>query len=160
MSEFFELVLLRHAHAEPLAPGQHDQARPLSARGREEADAAATWLHAHGLPARALCSPAVRTLQTAERALAGSAVTAMMEPAIYEASPGDLLEVVEAHRAAGPSLLLVGHNPGMESLVALLATGQSGDHRGMPPGGIAVLALPADQPLEPGAARLTAFWSP
>jgi hypothetical protein len=30
----------------------------------------------------------------------------------------------------------------------------------MPPAGIAVLALPADAPVEPGAATLSAFWWP
>jgi len=57
-------------------------------------------------------------------------------------------------------LMLVGHNPGFEGLAALLATGQSGDHRGMPPGGIAVLALTRETELEPGSARLITFWSP
>ncbi|MGN6513479.1 MAG: SixA phosphatase family protein, partial [Lysobacteraceae bacterium] len=35
-----------------------------------------------------------------------------------------------------------------------------GDYRGMPPGGIAVLTLPAQAAIEPGVARLTAFWWP
>ena len=51
-----------------------------------------------------------------------------------------------------------GHNPGLETLVALLATGQSGDFRGVPPGGIAWLEL--DGPAEPGSGVLKAFWSP
>jgi len=55
-------------------------------------------------------------------------------------------------------LSLVGHNPGFETLVALLATGQSGDFRGVPPGGIAWFEI--DGAVEPGAGRLEAFWSP
>ena len=39
-------------------------------------------------------------------------------------------------------LLLVGHNPGMERLVALMHSGQSGDYRGMPTASVAVLSLP------------------
>jgi phosphohistidine phosphatase len=160
MSAVFELILLRHAHAEPAAPGQNDPSRPLSARGIEEADGAAQWLAAQSPPARVLCSPARRTRQTAEQVLGVLGAGELVEDArIYEADPGDLLDVIAAHRDAG-SLLLVGHNPGLESLVALLSTGQSGDHRGMPPAGIARLALAADAELEPGAARLTAFWSP
>ena len=54
----------------------------------------------------------------------------------------------------------MGHNPGLEQLVALLNSGQSGDYRGMPPGGVAVLDMPADASIEPGAATLTAFWWP
>jgi hypothetical protein len=30
----------------------------------------------------------------------------------------------------------------------------------MPAGGVAVLQMPADAPLEPGVARLAAFWWP
>jgi len=57
-------------------------------------------------------------------------------------------------------VLLVGHNPGLEQLAALLSSGQSGDFRGMPAGGIAVLKLPVDADLEPGIAELAAFWWP
>jgi phosphohistidine phosphatase len=56
--------------------------------------------------------------------------------------------------------LLIGHNPGLEQMAALLASGQSGDFRGMPAGGVAVLSLPADAQLEPGVAKLAAFWWP
>ncbi len=146
------LMLLRHAPAEASAGGRGDAERPLSARGVEEADAAARWLLAQGKPARAVCSPALRTRQTLERVVAcGGPIDTRIEPSIYEASPGDLLGVIEAHRDAG-CLLLVGHNPGLESVVALLTTGQSGDHRGMPPAGVAILQLGADAAVEPGAA--------
>lgn len=155
-----ELILLRHAHAEPQAGSNHDAERALSLRGEAEADAAATWLAAHGLPARVICSPARRARQTCERVLASAGYVDTREDArIYEATPGALLDVLADHRDCA-RLMLVGHNPGFESLAALLATGQSGDHRGMPPGGIAVLALPRDTDLEPGSARLITFWSP
>ena len=67
-----------------------------------------------------------------------------------------LIALADANRDA-PRLLLVGHNPGLEQLVALLHSGQSGDYRGMPPGAVAVLGMPADAALEPGIARLDAF---
>lgn len=161
MSAGLTLLLLRHAHAEPeSAHEQGDLGRALSQRGVEEADAAAAWLASHDAPLRALTSPARRTQQTLERVVAVTgAIETVVEPRIYEATPGDLLDVIEAHRDAG-RLLLVGHNPGLESLVALLTTGQSGDHRGMPPAGLAVLSFPEASAIEPGAAQLTAFWSP
>jgi phosphohistidine phosphatase len=153
-----ELILLRHAHAEPQTGT--DAERPLSLRGEAEADAAAAWLTQHGLPDRVVCSPAQRARQTLARVL-GSAgyVDTREDERIYEATPGDLMDVIADHRDCS-RLLLVGHNPGFESLAALLATGQSGDHRGMPPSGIAVLSLPRDGELEPGCARLITFWSP
>jgi phosphohistidine phosphatase len=82
-----------------------------------------------------------------------------LEPAIYEATPGTLAGLVDDHREVG-RLLLVGHNPGLERLAALLHSGQSGDYRGMPPGSIAVLSLRDDAAVEPGVADLSAFWWP
>ena len=155
-----ELILLRHAHAEPQTAAGNDVERPLSLRGEAEADAAAAWLAAHGLPDRVVCSPARRAKDTAQRVLAGSGYADTREDArIYEATPGALFDVIADNRDCN-RLMLVGHNPGFESVAALLSTGQSGDHRGMPPAGIAVLAVPRDGALEPGIARLITFWSP
>ncbi len=156
-----ELILLRHAHAEPAASGQADADRPLSQVGREEAQAAARWMSEQGLmPDRVLVSPSQRTRETAQAVISALGLAAATEDAgIYEASPGDLMAVADQHRDA-KSLLMVGHNPGFEQLAALMHSGQSGDYRGMPPGGIAVLRLPADSAIEPGVASLAAFWWP
>lgn len=156
-----QLLLLRHAHAGAPSPGQADQDRRLSAEGEAEADAAAHWLRARGFePGRVLCSPARRTRDTCERVLRELGYADLREEArIYEATPGTLLDLVDAHREVA-SLLLVGHNPGLERLLALLTAGRSGDVRGMPPASVAWLRLPAGQPLEPGAAELVDFWFP
>jgi len=156
-----KLILLRHAHAESATAGQADRDRPLSREGLAEAEAAGRWLKDHGhLPDRILCSPATRTLQTLEQVLSTLGyLEQRSEPRIYDATPGTLLQVADEHRDAG-TLMIVGHNPGLEQTVALLSDGQSGDFRGMPAGGIAVLSLPADAALEPGIATLSAFWWP
>lgn len=156
-----ELILLRHAHAEPAASGQADFDRPLSPQGLAEAEAAGRWLVAQGLvPDLVLCSPARRTRETLEAVMAVAGYAEQrLEPAIYDATPGTLFGVLQAHGEA-ERLLLVGHNPGVERLVALLHSGQSGDYRGMPTAAVAVLSLPAAAAVEPGAARLTAFWWP
>jgi phosphohistidine phosphatase SixA len=66
-----DLILLRHAHAEPASAGQDDRQRGLSDTGQAEARAAGDWLAEHGAtPGRVLCSPAQRTLMTAREALA------------------------------------------------------------------------------------------
>lgn len=156
-----EIILLRHAHADPPGPGMGDAERALSLRGQAEADAAGQWLSQHAFrPLRVVCSTARRARETAERVLAAAGfVETRHDERIYEATPGTLLQVIE-DQGDCPCLLLVGHNPGFEELAALLASGQSGDHRGMPPAGIAVLTRDGAAPLEPGAARLTEFWSP
>ncbi|MCW5581031.1 MAG: histidine phosphatase family protein [Luteimonas sp.] len=156
-----ELILLRHAHADPSVPGQADFDRPLSAEGLAEAEAVAAWLRDKALvPDRALCSPARRTRETLDAVVeAVGNLDKRLDAAIYEATPGTLAGLVDAHRDA-ERLLLVGHNPGLERLVALLSSGQSGDYRGMPPAAVAVLALPAGVGIEPGIATLTTFWWP
>ena len=155
------LILLRHAHAEPAAPGQADVDRPLSPEGLAEAEAAGRWLAEHGLvPDRVLCSPARRTRETLEAVLGVVGfVEQRLEAGIYEATPGALAALADAHREV-ERLLLVGHNPGLEWLLALLHSGQSGDYRGMPPGSVAVLELPAAAEVEPGIASLSSFWWP
>lgn len=156
-----ELILLRHAHAEPAAPGQDDFDRPLSRQGQAEAEAAGNWLRQHSLvPDRVVTSPARRTRETLEQVLEIIGyVEQRQDPRIYDATPGTLIQLADELREF-PRVLLVGHNPGLEQLAALLSSGQSGDFRGMPAGSVAVLRLSADVALEPGVAELTAFWWP
>ncbi|MGO1070833.1 SixA phosphatase family protein [Lysobacter sp. CA199] len=156
-----ELILLRHAHAEPAGQSQADLDRPLSAEGLAEAEAAGRWLAQKKLiPDCVLCSPSRRTRETLEAVLGAIGyVEQRIEPSIYEATPGTLISLADTHIEA-ERLMLVGHNPGLERLAALLHSGQSGDYRGMPPGGIAVLTVPAGTGLEPGVAQLSEFWWP
>ena len=156
-----ELILLRHAHAEPALAGQSDLDRPLSPDGHAEAEAAARWLAEQRLvPDCVLCSPARRTRETLETVLSVLGyVDQRLEQRIYEATPGTLASLLDGHREQD-RLLLVGHNPGLERLVALLHSGQSTEFRGMPPAGIAVLEFAAEGPVEPGTATLSAFWWP
>lgn len=156
-----ELILLRHAHAVPASNGQADLDRPLSPEGLAEAEAAGRWLVENGLvPDCALCSPARRARETLETVLAEVGyVEQRLEDSIYDATSGTLATLADKHRQTG-RLLLVGHNPGLEHLAALMHSGQSGDYRGMPPASIAVLRIPIDASIEPGIATLSAFWWP
>lgn len=156
-----QLILIRHAHAESPQPGQADAERPLSAEGLAAAEAVGRWLRENGMSADCvLCSPAQRTRQTLEAVLGVIGyVDQRIEPEIYEATPGTLIELLDRHRDV-PRLMLVGHNPGLEQLVALMESGQSGDYRGMPPAGVAVLTLPPEAALEPGVAKISQFWWP
>jgi phosphohistidine phosphatase len=155
------LILLRHAHAEPAASGQADIDRPLSRAGQAEAEAAGRWLRDKGLlPDRVLCSPSRRTRETLAAVLAAIGdVDERFEDSMFDAEPGALAALADRHRDA-ERLMLVGHNPGLEQLAALMHSGQSGDYRGMPPAGIAVLRLPVAAEIEPGIATLSEFWWP
>lgn len=151
-----ELILLRHAEAESKADGKDDRERRLTEHGKNEARSAGEWLASHRIACdRVLCSPAERTKETAALALAGAEPT--YEETIYDATTGDLYDLLD-RQGDVERVVLVGHNPGIEQLVAFLTEGRSEDYRGMPPGGIAHLAFGGA--LAPGKATLKAFWSP
>ena len=156
-----QIILLRHAHAEPPVEDQTDESRPLTEGGVSEAIAAGSWLKMHGAePDVVLSSPATRAQETATRVLRSLGdLATKIEPRIYEATPADLIQVLEDYPDAD-CILLVGHNPGLETLVALLTDGTSDQGRGMPPGAIAWLHLDGDASIEPGAANLRHFWWP
>ena len=112
------------------------------------------------MPDRVVYSPARRTRETVEQVLSVLGyLEQKAEPRIFDATPGTLMQVADEQKDLG-RVLLVGHNPGLEQLAALLSSGQSGDFRGMPAGGIAVLKLPVNADLEPGVAELASFWWP
>lgn len=156
-----ELILLRHAHAEPAMAGEADLDRPLSPEGLVEAEKAGKWLAEKKLtPDYVLCSPARRARETLDAVLAiVGKIGRDLDTRIYEAKPGDLMGVVEDHRDKD-RVMVVGHNPGLEQLMALLSTGQTTEYRGMPTASVVVLSLSADAPIEPEVARLAAFWWP
>lgn len=157
----FELVLIRHAHAKSADGDVTDLERALSNPGQVEAWTTGAWLHARRSPPdRVVCSPARRTRETMEAIMRSMGPLPMrLEPSIYEASTGELIALVDSNRDA-ESLWLVGHNPGLEQLVALLSEGRTGDYRGMSPGSVAVLHFPTTAAVEPGVATLVDFWSP
>jgi len=152
-----ELILLRHAEATPHGKdGKDDRERSLTEHGRREALAAGEWLSQQGISyTRILCSPSKRTTETAELAL--GEVEWQLEDGIYDATVGELYDILDKNWDAD-GVVLVGHNPGIEQLVAFLVEGRSEDYRGMPPAGIARIQF--DGKLEPGMGKLKVFWSP
>lgn len=156
-----ELLLLRHAEAMNAGPDGRDVERPLSVHGETEARAVGAWLFAqHAAPDAVLCSSARRAQMTADEVLRVVHTPApIFLPAIYEATPGELLALVERHAPTARQILLVGHNPGVEQLLALLTEGRSADARGIAPATLAWIEVPDDN-LEPGHGRLRTLWSP
>lgn len=154
-----ELLILRHAEAEPTGPAGGDLERPLSAHGETQADTVGQWLREHDvLPDGIVCSPARRTRATLERVAAAWAPARIRTDyidAIYEATPGQLLAVLDNLDSDAERVLLVGHNPGLERLLALLCEGRSNAFRGMPAAALARVQLHG--PLEPGCGQLLFF---
>ncbi|MEV0222228.1 histidine phosphatase family protein [Streptomyces sp. NPDC050704] len=158
------LVVLRHAKS-AWPDGVPDHQRPLAPRGRRDAPAAGRALaEADCLPDLALCSTAVRARQTWELAAGqwGTPPPVHLDPRVYAADVPELLTVVREVPAEVKTLLLIGHNPGLEELVLTLAGDGVDDtlddvRTKFPTSAIAVLAWYGRgwESLGPGAALLT-----
>jgi len=118
-----ELHLLRHAKAAPQGEGT-DRERPLEQRGRRAAQALAAWAAEHKLaPALVLCSPSTRTRQTLD-IIAPALLRPpqiLFEDALYLATAGQLLARLRQIPAGTTCVMVVGHNPGLHELAALLS---------------------------------------
>src|SRR6476619_15616 len=126
MPSLHRLILLRHAKSSWKDTSLPDDERPLARRGRRALPVVAKYLRGTGLTVElVLCSPAQRTRQT----LDGVRVGLRGEPEvrivreIYEATADELLEILHQVEGRYGSVLLIGHNPGMEELVDDLVSG-------------------------------------
>lgn len=116
------LWLVRHGKAAPHTAFGHDRERPLTKRGRKDAERMRAWMvaeHADAKPALWIASPAVRTHQTAVILAGGSEV--VVEPDLYGAWPEDYWRIVRAIPNEIDSIAIVAHNPTVGSIVKGLA---------------------------------------
>ncbi len=146
------LLLLRHAKSSWSEPGARDLDRPLNRRGQEAAPRIGAYLARHRLiPDRVLCSTARRARETWERvaAEATAAPPATFTEQLYDASARALIEVFRHADAEATSLLVVGHNPGLQEVAtALIASGDLEDRERLreklPTGGLVVIDFPIE----------------
>ena len=117
------LYLLRHAKSSWSDASLRDFDRPLNDRGREAAELIGKRLPPEDLiDALLICSPAVRTRETAEIVLQSSNLhlEPQFDERIYEASVRDLTQVISELPDDQEVAFLIGHNPGFEELLAFL----------------------------------------
>ncbi|KAB2972019.1 MULTISPECIES: SixA phosphatase family protein [unclassified Streptomyces] len=162
------IVIFRHAKAD--WPQVADHERPLAERGRLDAAEAGRRLADTAIPFDlALCSTAVRTRETWKLAVHEfqHRPKTVYEERIYEASPGELIAVLNETPDDVQNLLLIGHNPGAQGLTEVLAGSAEGDardrmtRRGFPAAAYAVLTFTGTwKALEPGVATLVDYWAP
>jgi len=117
------LLLLRHAKSERLEPGGRDRDRVLAKRGRADAPKVGAYMVRHALiPDLIVASASVRTRET--WALVAGAFDASppvkFEERLYEASAPTILQVIKETGPKVETLLLVGHNPGLQELAVML----------------------------------------
>ena len=114
------LGLFRHAKSDWQDPRARDFDRPLNARGREGAAVMGRHVRDHGVGwDRMISSPAIRCAETIEIACqaAGRPVAVQWDRRIYLASSATLLDLLRAQDNSAKSVLMVGHNPGLEDLI-------------------------------------------
>lgn len=121
------LLLLRHAKSSWVDLDLPDIERSLNNRGRRDAPEMGKRFQRRGLSFDlVLCSPARRTRETCFGIAEGMGINAADDriayhDRIYEASPQTLLTLILSQPDNVGSLLLIGHNPGMEELANQLS---------------------------------------
>jgi len=147
------LLLMRHAKSSWKEDGMDDHDRPLNHRGREAAPRMAQVLVESDLvPSRILVSSAARTQETVERMLTIlGPVPVVVIPKLYHAMPMTILQILKEHGQGADPLLIVGHNPGMETTVSNIA----GNIVPFPTGAIAHAVVTPNE-----SSKVLAVWRP
>jgi len=145
------LVLIRHAKSD-WSGDEDDYDRPLAKRGRRQAPESGAWIAANLSLDLAVVSPAARAQLTWELVAAelDEQPEVRLDERVYAAWGRELLAVVRELPDSATTVALVGHNPGLEDLLAELI----GEWVPMPTAAVAVVDL--DGPWSsagPGAAR-------
>jgi len=167
------LMLFRHAKSSWAKAGLADIDRPLAPRGRRQAARMAQAMAETGLlPARIVCSTALRARQTLARMLETllpelpEAAEIVISGDLYGAG-GDYQPVIAGRPDAASPLMLVGHNPAIEmTALALCGTGETAKREAMrakfPTSALAVIDFDAESwaGARPGTGRLVDFLTP
>ena len=160
------LYLLRHAKSSWDDPALPDHERPLAPRGRRDGKRIAEHLRRAGIePELVLCSPAARTRETLALVQRGwKASTVQVEDELYGATAEALLQRLRLVPDRVRSVMLIGHNPGLEALALVLA--EAGEElevlaEKFPTGALATLEFGAAwSALAPEGATLAAYVVP
>jgi len=134
------LLLMRHAKSSWKDQKLADHERPLKKRGRKDAANIAKLLKKNDLiPDLIYTSSAIRALETAELIINKTGYEGKLESldVFYMAEPETYIDRISTTSDKINQLLVVGHNPGLETLVQIL--GDKIDS--MPTGALAIIVL-------------------
>jgi phosphohistidine phosphatase len=164
------LLLLRHAKAERSRPGERDHERALAARGRGDAPKLGAYMVRHAfMPDLVLVSTSARTRETWDLAATvfEDVPPVKYDERIYEAGPHAILKVVNETGPQVGTLLVVGHNPGIQELAMLLVAVSDSDallrlREEFPTASLALINFMVDDwsRLHPRTGRLEHFVTP
>jgi phosphohistidine phosphatase len=162
------VFLLRHAKSSWSDPTLADIDRPLAPRGERAAERMAGYMRRKRIrPALVLCSPSVRTRRTLEaiEPSLGRNCTVELVPPLYAASRLELFRQLQALPDFVASVMLIGHNPGLQELALALASRGADLPRleeKLPTGALATLVADCESwaALKPGDAELVEYVVP
>ena len=120
------VLILRHGKSDWDADFNHDHERPLAKRGRRAAKRMGRFLSQAGpLPDYVLCSSAVRTRRTLERARKAGEWDAPVHvtDALYLADTEDVVDVLRTAPEEAETVLIVGHEPTCSETISALIGG-------------------------------------
>lgn len=136
------LLVLRHAKSSWDDAALDDHEQPLNKRGRRDGPRMGKLAREYRLtPDVIITSDATRARLTAKAVAetAGYAGEILLDPHLYMASAAGILSVVRTVRETKAwSVMIVGHNPGLENLVAQL----TGNQQDLPTAALAQIVLP------------------
>lgn len=145
-----ELLILRHGKSSWNVDCE-DFYRPLVERGKRGAEQIGLWLQQQNLlPDFILSSPATRAIETAKRCVKAMGLSdshIYQEPRIYEANFATLKAIINECPHQAQRVMLVGHNPGLEHLLADLVNQplpETENGKILPTATLAHLTLPED----------------
>ena len=125
------LYIMRHAKSDWSGPQISDFERPINKRGTKNAMRIGEWMNENNhIPQKIISPPAVRAKETIE--LVTEQISKFnledltYEDELYLAGFTQLIEFINTYKDKVQSLMLVGHNPGIENLVNYLCD-RSGD---------------------------------
>ena len=138
------LLILRHAKSSWKDASLADHDRPLNKRGKRDAPRMGEFVREQGLaPDRIISSTAKRARNTAKAVAKACCCEDKVEltSEFYHATPGVYLAVLQNVPDDDSRVMVVGHNPGMEALVAHL----TGSRETMPTAALAHVVLPIEK---------------
>jgi phosphohistidine phosphatase len=124
-----KLTLLRHAKSSWDDPVARDFDRPLNDRGARAAKVIGLYMKREGLGFdHVIASPAVRVIETIDHVVPsyGTRIEPTWERRVYLASSATLMDVLREADDKADSILMIGHNPGMEDMILDLIPEDSG----------------------------------
>lgn len=118
------LLVLRHAKSERGPEFGSDYERPLAKRGKRDAASLGEALAERGLvPDVVVSSPARRARQTARRACRAAGLKRgeiVYHDSLYFEGAGGAIQAIRETAGAADVVMVVGHNPTLEEIVAYL----------------------------------------